>query len=402
MTTQLNTKRPWLNKNILSFSIASFLGDVSYEMAFPALPLFVTALVGSYAAPPYMGFISGISDASANLCKLIFGPLSDRVVKRKPFLVAGYLASAVFIGLIGAAQNVWQILMFRTSERIGKSLREPARDALITESVSQQYYGKAFGFHRAMDTLGAIVGPLGMFFALKYFSLRTIFLLACIPGFGAVFAIILLTRELPRISSTSNKYTLSFKELPVRFKHFVAILFIFGIAYFSRSLLLLRIRDFLSPTYTAHFIDSVLVLLYTLFSAIRALSEYYIGGLSDTYGRRKIFAYVGMLLFGITSLVLALPLQGLLVSLIIFVIMGISVGTYTAVEKAYAADMLPLHIRGTGYGLLQAVVGISNFISSVMVGYLWTAVSPTVAFTYAAILSSAAAFLLLRLPDVQK
>ena len=379
----------WLNKNVFGMGLTSFFSDASHEMTTAVLPTFLVKLVGNILVPSLLGIISGLSDAASSFIKVFSGWISDRIKKRKRLMVAGYAATGFFAGLTGFATNWIGALFYRTFAWMGRGLREPPRDALIADSVPSAYYGRAFGFHRAMDTLGAIVGPLFVFFALGHFGVKNIFLFSFIPGALAVIAVILLTKE--KSKEGNKQQTAGFwkdiRSLPKEFRFFLLVMFIFGIGNFNRTLLLLRTQNVLTPLRGLLIAGGLSVLLYALRNVIQAIADYLIGHLSDIFDRKALLAFFGFFVFGLMSLGLAFPIPALWFFVLLFVLSGISAAAYTALEKAYAADLLPTHLRGTGYGILQTIDGVGDFISSFMVGFLWSAVSPFSGFIYAAILS---------------
>jgi len=386
----------WLNKNIFGLGLTSFFSDMSHEMTTAVLPAFLVSLVGNALAPQLLGIISGLSDAASSFVKTFAGWISDRIKKRKGLIVIGYATTGLFAGLTGLAASWWGVLWYRTLAWMGRGLREPPRDALIADSVSPKHYGRAFGFHRAMDTLGAIAGPLFVFFALAHVGIRSIFIYSFIPGILAVFVVVLLTKEKSKEDSGTRSigFWKDIAALPKEFRLFLFIMFLFGIANFNRTLLLLRMQEVLTPTIGLILAGSFTILLYTLRNAVQAVANYLVGHLSDIFGRKVLLAFFGFFIFGIMSLGLAYPIPTFWFFVLIFILSGISAASYTALEKAYAADLLPSHLRGTGYGVLQTVDGIGDFVSSFMVGFLWSALSPSVGFIYATVLSFGSAMLL--------
>jgi len=360
------------------------------------LPAFLVNLVGNTLAPQFLGIISGLSDAASSFVKIFSGWISDKIKKRKGLIVAGYAATGFFAGFTGFATNWIGALFYRTFAWMGRGLREPPRDALIADSVSPAYYGRAFGFHRAMDSLGAIVGPLFVFFALAHFGLKNIFLFSFIPGALAVITIILLVKEKSKEDDKQQSagFWKDIASLPKEFRFFLLVMFIFGIGNFNRTLLLLRTQNVLTPVTGLLIAGGLSVLLYALRNFIQAIADYLIGYLSDIFGRKTLLAFFGFFLFGLLSLGLAFPIPALWFFVLMFVLSGISAAAYTALEKAYAADLLPVHLRGTGYGVLQTIDGVGDFISSFTVGFLWSAISPASGFIYAAILSVGSAVML--------
>jgi MFS family permease len=169
-------KRKWFNRNVVAMGLTSLSSDASHEMATATLPSFLTELVGSATAPQLLGLITGLSDASSSFVKTFSGWLSDKLRKRKPLVTLGYFLTGIFVGLIAFARNWFEVLIYRLLAWTGRGTREPPRDALLADSVGKKFYGHAFGFHRAMDTLGAIIGPLIAFFLIPLIAFRNIFL----------------------------------------------------------------------------------------------------------------------------------------------------------------------------------------------------------------------------------
>jgi len=388
--------RKWLNRNVAAMGFTSLFSDASHEMTTAALPSFLTELVGAASAPQILGLITGLSDASSGFVKTFSGWLSDRLQRRKPLVVLGYLLTGLFVGIIGFARDWIEMFVYRVLAWMGRGTREPPRDALLADSVDKRFYGHAFGFHRAMDTIGAILGPLLAFLLISWLGLRNVFFLSLIPGSLAVLIIAIGVKETIRKPEAQKGLFWHMKSLPKDFKVFLFIMFVFGIANFNRTLLLLRVQEVLTPLNGIIIAASVSILLYTIRNIAQALADYGIGSLSDKLGRKSLLASFGFLLFGITSLGFVYATD-IYFFVFLFVLSGISAATYTALEKAYAADLLPSNVRGTGYGVLQTIDGIGDFISSFVVGTIWALISPELSFVYAALLSFASTLLLLGL-----
>jgi MFS family permease len=376
--------------------VTSLFSDASHEMATSALPTFLTVLVGPALAPQLLGIISGLSDGLASFMKIFSGWFSDKIGKRKPLAVLGYVLTGFFVGLIGFATNWIEVLFYRVLAWIGRGTREPPRDAMLADSVDKRFYGHAFGFHRAMDTLGAIIGPLLAFFLLTLVDIRNIFYLSFIPGALAVIAIAFGVKEQKsRIKKKVQGLFFHLKTLPSNFKLFVFVMFIFGIGNFNRTLLLLRVQEVLTPANGLLIAGSIAVFLYAIRNVAQAIANYTVGSISDKIGKKILLAFVGFFLFGVVSLGFIYTTTNFYYFMILFILSGISAAGYTVLEKAYAADLLPPHIRGTGFGVLNTVDGIGDFISSFVVGTIWVFVSPNLAFVYGAAVSFVAAFLLI-------
>jgi len=395
-STNSQETRKWLNRNVAAMGFTSLFSDASHEMTTAALPSFLTELVGAASAPQILGLITGLSDASSSFVKMFSGWLSDRLRKRKLLVVLGYLLTGLFVGIIGFARDWIETFVYRVLAWMGRGTREPPRDALLADSVDKRFYGHAFGFHRAMDTVGAILGPSLAFLLISWLGLRNVFFLSLIPGSFAVLIIAIGVKETARKPEAQKGLFWHMKSLPKDFKVFLFIMFVFGIANFNRTLLLLRVQEVLTPLNGINIAASVSILLYTIRNIAQALADYGIGSLSDKLGRKSLLAFFGFLLFGITSLGFVYATD-IYFFAFLFVLSGISAATYTALEKAYAADLLPSNMRGTGYGILQTIDGIGDFISSFVVGTIWALISPELAFVYAALLSFASMLLLLGL-----
>jgi len=390
-------RKNWLNRNVLAMGFTSLFSDTSHEMATATLPSFLTELVGFTHAPQLLGLISGLSDASSSFVKTFSGWLSDKLGKRKPLSVLGYSLTWIFVGAIGFARNWFEVLIYRILAWMGRGTREPPRDALLADSVEKKYYGHAFGFHRAMDSVGAIIGPLIAFFLIPLIAPRNIFFISFIPGFLAVLAISIGVKEKIRKVEKEKVSGMikSIDVLPKSFRLFIFVMFIFGIGNFNRTLLLLRVQEIFTPVSGIIIAGSLAVLFYTIRNAAQAGADYFVGALSDKIGKKILLATLGFFLFGIVSLGFIFATPNIFYFILLFILSGISAATYTALEKVYAADLLPSQIRGTGFGVLQTIDGVGDFVSSFAVGSLWRIISPVVAFSYGAFLSFVAAFLLL-------
>jgi len=394
MSEMANKK--WLNRNVVAMGVTSLFSDTSHEMATSALPTFLTVLVGPTLAPQLLGIISGLSDGLASFMKTFSGWFSDKIGKRKPLTVLGYVLTGFFVGLIGFATNWIEVLFCRVLAWIGRGMREPPRDAMLADSVDKKFYGHAFGFNRALDTIGAVIGPLLAFFLITILDIRKIFFLSFIPGALAVVAITFGVKEQKsRIKKKVKGLFFHLKTLPPDFKLFVFIMFIFGIGNFNRTLLLLRVQEVLTPANGMLIAGSIAVFLYAIRNVAQAIADYIVGSISDKIGKRILLAFVGFFLFGIVSLGFIYTTTNFYYFMILFILSGVSAASYTALEKAYAADLLPSHIRGTGYGVLNTIDGIGDLISSFVVGTIWTLVSPSLAFVYGATISFIAALLLI-------
>jgi len=384
-------KNNWLNRNVFSLGVTSFFSDFGHEMATAILPAFLVSVGGSAAL---LGVIEGVADASISFMKLVSGWYSDYIGKRKPFAVVGYFLTTVGVGSFFIAFSWTHILFSRVIAWMGRGIREPARDALLVDSSKPQHYGRVFGFHRGMDTLGAIMGPLLVFFLVKVIPLRSIFLIALIPSILSFLTIALLVKEKRKAQLHQDRFLVSLRNLPPNFKLFLIAVGIFGLGNFADSMLILRATQLLTPAKGAVVAGSLAILLYTLHNVFYAVFSFPIGVLADKVGKKSLLS-LGYLLTGIVSLGFISQTASLFYLGLFFLLAGIAIAITDALERTVAADILPERLRGTGYGTLATVNGIGDFGSSTIVGFLWSVVSPLFGFGYAAIMSITGGLLLL-------
>jgi MFS family permease len=400
-------KEKWLNRNVVAMGLTSLLGDAGHEMVTAVLPFFL-ATIG--AGPEVLGLIEGFSDGASSFVKSFAGYLSDKIGKRKPIMNIGYALTGIFTPLIAAASSWLQVLGLRVTAWFGRGARGPPRDALLADSVPSETTGKAFGFHRTMDTLGAIIGPALAMFFLTFLNYNQIIAISIVPGLAAFFVVFFFVREVRKkpspeapIVSTHGDVVIkdkgfvkSIKTLPRSFKLFLVGVGVFGLGNFANSLFTLRAQEVLAPRVGSLEASAIAVGLYTLLNVAYAAFSFPVGALSDKIGRRRILA-AGYFISAITCLGTAFLTADFLVLVPIFLLAGFFTAITDTMEGTAAADLLPTESRGTGFGVLQTVNGIGDFASSVVVGVLWALISPLVAFTYAALLSAAGGVILLYL-----
>jgi MFS family permease len=387
------SKRKWLNRTVLGIALTSLFSDLSHETATSILPMFL-ATIGS--APAALGIIEGVADAISSFAKLGSGWYSDRLHKRKPIVVAGYTLTALATGSFGFAANWFYILAGRTGAWFGRGIRGPIRDAIMTDAIPQEARGKAFGFERMMDTLGAVLGPIVALWLITFTAYRTIFLLTLIPGGLAVLSFAFLVKERPReIPGNTRSFTMSVKELPGEYKKFLLAVGIFGMGDFSHTMLILRASQILSADNIPN-AGAMAVSLYVVHNIIYSAMSYPAGAMGDRYGKKNILI-LGYALGVIMCIGFLFPLTQYWYLFLLFGIAGIYIAIEDSLERAVAADFVPAHLRGTGFGMLATVNGLGDFVSSVVVGLLWSSVSPNAGFAFAAILGTAGTLLLLRL-----
>jgi MFS family permease len=396
---------PWLNRNVVGMGLTSLLSDVSHEMATAVLPGFLTALGVSAAA---LGLIEGVADGVASFVKPAAGWLSDRAGRRKPIAVSGYFitgsSSAIFAFAMG-----WPLVLFaRALGWFGRGIRSPARNAILASSIPAESRGKAFGFERAGDTVGAILGPLIAVALLAYFHpraadssspFRSIFLLTLVPGISCGIVFSLLVRE-KRVSGTKTNFFATIRQLPGSFTRFLAGVGVFGMGDFAHTLMILAATQLLLPAHGMRHAAEIAALLYVGHNLIYAAASYPVGALSDRLSRRGMLA-VGYLVGAVTAIGLVAAFAWRLVAipylLILFAVGGLYMAFEEALEGTITADLVAPEIRGIAYGVLGAVNGVGDFAASVLVGGLWTLISPAAAFGYSAVLMLAGAVLVFRL-----
>jgi len=379
----------WLNRNVLGMGAASLLSDLGHECATSVLPLFLIA-IGAPAAS--LGVIEGVADALSSAIKVASGWLSDRLHRRKPIAVAGYLLTGLSTGFFGLATSWPHILITRAVGWLGRGARGPVRDTLLAESVPAEARGRAFGFHRSADTLGAIAGPI---FALLLLAVlhgrmapvaayRWIFLLTAIPGILSALAFAFMVRERARHNVRAGLFLHALRDLPRDFRRFLVGVAVFGAGDFAHTLLTLRAAQLLTPEYGAAKAGQIAVALYVVHNVVYAAMSYPIGFLADRLGKRGLLA-LGYVLAAVMGLgwILATPSVVYLGAL--FALGGLFIAAEDTLEGALAADLLPPDLRGTGFGALAAVNGLGDFLSSAVVGLLWSAIDPRVGFAYATV-----------------
>jgi MFS family permease len=395
----------WLNRNVVGMGLASLLSDVSHEMATAVLPGFLTALGVSASA---LGLIEGVADGVASFVKLASGWLSDRAGRRKPIALGGYFITGSSTAFFALAAG-WPLVLFaRAMGWFGRGIRAPARNAILAASVPAESRGKAFGFERAGDTVGAILGPLIAVALLAHFQphavnpsapFRMIFLLTLIPGLACGIVFALLVREKP-IPGSPAKFFAAVRQLPKSFRHFLVGVGVFGMGDFAHTLMILAATQLLLPAHGMARAAEIAALLYVAHNAVYAAASYPVGALSDRLGRRGLLA-VGYLVGALAAAGLIAAFAWHLASISylagVFAVGGFYMAFEEALEGTFTADLVGPEVRGTAYGMLGAVNGIGDLGASLLVGGLWTLVSPAVAFTYAALAMSAGAALVFRL-----
>ena len=378
-----------LSPTVKALGVVSLCTDLSSEMVYPITPIFLTTILG--ASPGAVGLIEGLAESLASLLKLYSGYLSDRIGKRKPLTLWGYGLAAVSKPLIGAAGAWPTVFAARLLDRAGKGLRAAPRDALIADNTSAGSRGRAFGFHRAMDTTGAVLGPLVgyLFLRLQPTHLRWIYYLAFVPALVGFLVLWFAVREkVPMRSATAvatpPRFALS--GLSPAYRRYLLAVGLFGIGNSSDAFLLLRARGMGVAA-------SDLLLLYALFNTVEALLGYATGSLSDRIGRRPLIA-AGWGVFAVVYLGFAV-FAGAVAAWVLFLLYGFYYTLTQGSQKALAADLSHPDRRGAEMGAFHLLNGIAALPASLLAGYLYAHVSPSAPFFVGAASATVAVVVLL-------
>lgn len=394
-TDKSQNKSGWLNRTVLGVGLTSLFSDWSHETATAVLPAFL-AVIG--AGPAWLGIIEGVADGLSSFAKLFAGHYTDRLKRRKPLAVFGYAFTAIATASFGIATCAFHVLIGRSAAWLGRGVRSPAKKALLAADVPAEAYGRAFGLERLMDTLGAILGPLTALWILQAtnHSYRKVFLWTLLPGMIAVACFWLLVRERPIEVKQKKSLLLGLRTLPATFRKFLVGVGIFGAGDFSHTLLILYATKMLGTQYGMARAASLAVILYTVHNVFYAGSAYLSGWLSDHVPHRRAVLAAGYGLAVVTALLLCTGTHSLWLLGGIFVLAGLYIGTEEALEDSVTAEIVPREQHGMAFGTLAAVNAVGDFLSSLLVGALWSAFGVGVAFGASAVLFAAGAILILR------
>jgi MFS family permease len=381
----------WLTRGVLGIGLASLFSDWGHEAATAILPAFLASL----GAPAYaLGIIEGVSDGLSSFAKLAGGWIADRPALRKPVGIIGYLATGLSTFAYAFAHTWPAVLIIRALGWVGRGGRGPSRDALLADAVATGTEGRAFGFERAMDTIGAVLGPLSATALLGILGMRGVLLWSLAPGLAAAVAFAALAPSSKgEEAHHAQGLIASFRGLPKNFWHFLAGVFAHGIGDFAPTLLILRASQILAPRVGASRAAAISVGLYTFYNVMNAAASYPAGALGDRIGKRGLLAG-GYFVATITFVAFILEPPTLHVLIVLFGLAGIHSGVQQSLEKSLAAEFLPQRVRGSGFGVLATVNGIGDLVSSIVVGALWSAVSPAAGFLYAAVFTGLGAALI--------
>jgi MFS family permease len=362
-----------LVRNIIIVGFVSLFTDLSSQMVFPVVPLFLLSLGASAWV---IGLIEGAAETTASLLKVFSGYWSDRVKRRKPFVFAGYGLSTITKPMFALA-STWPFVLFvRVLERVGKGVRDAPRDAIVAESVDVSIRGKAYGFQRALDGIGSFSGALLAVFLLPLLGYRNLFLIAFLPGIIAVLLILFIREKRSEVvvRHAAMPLKVSLRKLPRNLRLFILVSTVFALGNFGYAFLILKAKNI-------GFTDNVTLLLYVLFYVVYSLFTIPAGILSDKVGRKPVLI-IGYTLFAVTAV--ALLFTSALVPLIgVFILYGVFFGMIDGVQRAFVVDLAPAELKGTALGTFYTATGLIALPGGFIAGYLWTVISPQATFVFA-------------------
>lgn len=367
-------------RNVTALGLVSFFTDFSTEMVLGVLPFFIVSTLGASRA--ILGAIEGSAELTSYSFRMISGSLSDRSGKRKVYVLAGYAASTASKPFFAVASGWLDAFLVRTGDRVGKGIRTAPRDALIADSVSELRIGRAFGLHRTIDQLGAIVGPLAAFALLQVVDIRGVFLASLIPGAIALVILVFFVREIavrkddrPRTTILGNIGTLVKRNRPLVF--LIIIAGIFSLGAFNFSFILIRASEL---GVDQNFIPIVYAAINVTHAAIGVPS----GILADRIGKEKMLI-IGYSVFLASTLLMVVLVENTLYAYVLAAVFGLYAGISETVQRAVIPRYVSSELRGTAFGLYNLTIGVCFFASNLIFGFLWDSYSLTTAVSYSAI-----------------
>jgi len=367
-------------RNVVILGLVSFFNDFASEMIYPIVPLFLTSVL--HTSIPVIGLIEGIAEALASISKYVFGAISDYFQKRKVFVVWGYSLGAISKLLTGLAYT-WPLVLFaRIIDRLGKGLRTASRDSILLENTTPQDKGYIFGFHRAFDSLGAVVGPLAALLTLYLLkdNIRLTFFIAFIPAVIAIILLIIFLKEKNKpISEAKQKFVkIDWKNLNPQLKLFLIVSFLFSLGNSSDTFLLLNAKNFGMTT-------TLVVLMYVLYNISQTVFSTPAGVLADKLGAKKVFMG-GLLVFSVVYFFFGFA-QSSVWLWFLFPLYGIYIAATDGVSKSYISEFITTKESGTYFGAYYTLTAIGAFFASFIGGILWSKLSPSATFYFGSILS---------------
>ncbi|WP_236860255.1 MFS transporter [Candidatus Formimonas warabiya] len=379
LTEMKETKIMGMPGNIFFTGLTSFFTDTSTKMVYPVLPVFLTSVLGTSITS--VSIIEGVAESTASILKALSGWCSDRLGRNKSLMITGYLITAVITPFFAFVSGWYQVLALRFLERMGKGVRTAPRDSIIAASGGKKNHGKNFGFHKAMDNSGAIIGPLLAYLILEFsvqgngtptaHDYRLLFILAAIPAFLGVLTICLFVKEAKGKTTCPDR--IKWDSFRKDYYIFLLIVFIFSLGNSTDTLLLLRSQNIGIP-------EASVPLLYLIFNTCSVLFVIPMGALSDRIGREKIII-LGYLVYSLVYLGFACANSKITV-VMLFALYGLYSASVDGVQKALVADLIDKQHRGTGLGLYNAIIGITLLPASIIGGVLWSTINISAPFLF--------------------
>lgn len=372
-----------LERNIFFTGLTSFFTDTTTKMIYAVMPFFLLSLGASKTE---VSLIEGIAESTASLLKAISGWWSDKIGKNKPFMVIGYTFTTILSPLFSIVTSPIHVLVIRFTERVGKGIRTAPRDSLVAGSSSEGKKGRSFGFHKAMDNSGAIVGPLLAFLILIIFprDYRKVFILSAIPGLIGLLTLIFFVKEAKARTEKLTK-KIALKDFPLKYYAFLGIVFIFTLGNSTDALLLIKANDIgINVMY--------LPLVYLIFNSVSVVFSIPAGMLSDKIGRERLIIF-GYLLYSIIYFGFGRTNDKVVV-IMLFALYGLYSATTDGVQKALVSDVIDSNKRGTGLGIYNSLIGVTLFPASLIAGILYDNVNNGAPFYFGASLAFIAALLM--------